>query len=76
MNFYNMLGFNFNAKMFMEGFAGVSNVILTDNPSFTEDDFKGVFPNFPIGEENKDDDGNYIPEEAFTLFIMMRNTAI
>lgn len=76
MNFYNMLGFNFNAKMFMEGFAGVSNVILTDNPSFTEDDFKGVFPNFPIGEENKDDDGNYIPEEAFTLFLMMANKAI
>ena len=76
MDFYGMLGFNFNAKMFMEGFAGVSNVILTDNPPFTEDDFKSVFPNFPIGEENKDANGNYIPEEAFTLFLMMANKAI
>lgn len=76
MDFYNMLGFNFNAKMFMECFSGVSNVILTDNPPFTADDFKNVFPIFPIGEENKGEDGIYIPEEAFTLFLMMADKSI
>lgn len=76
MDFYNMLGSNFNALMFMESPAGVSNIVLTDNPPFTKEDFTGVFPNFPVGSENADEQGNYIPNEAFTLFLLMANKAI
>lgn len=76
MDFYNMLGSNFNALMFMESPAGVSNIVLTDNPPFTKEDFMGVFPNFPVGSENADEQGNYIPNEAFTLFLLMANKAI
>lgn len=76
VDFYTMLGFTFNAKMYMESFAGVSNVILTSNPSFSVDDFKAVFPTFPIGKENADKNGNYVPEEAFALFLMMADKSI
>lgn len=76
MDFYNMLGSNFNALMFMESPAGVSNIVLTDNPPFTKEDFMGVFPNFPVDSENADEQGNYIPNEAFTLFLLMANKAI
>lgn len=76
IDIWSMLGFNNNATMFMEAFRGVSNVILTDNPQFTQDDFKSIFPIFPIGVENPDENGNYIPEEVFTLFMLMANKAI
>ena len=39
IDIWSMLGFNNNATMFMEAFRGVSNIILTENPQFTEDDF-------------------------------------
>ena len=48
IDIWSMLGFNNHATMFMEAFRGVSNIILTENPQFTEDDFKKVFPIFPI----------------------------
>lgn len=76
IDIYSMLGINNNAKMFMEAFEGVSNIILTGNPSYTQEDFTNVFPQFPIGEENKDSDGNYVPQEAFDLFLLMANKAI
>ena len=76
MDFYNMLGSNFNALMFMESPAGVSNIVLTDNPPFTKEDFMGVFPNFPKGRGGAGGRGNYIPNEAFTLFLLMANKAI
>ena len=76
IDIYSMMGYNNTAKMFMEAFTGVSNIILTDNPPFTQSDFSGIFPQFPIGEENKDSSGNYIPQEAFNLFLLMANKAI
>lgn len=65
-----LLGYTNAAHMMMETFKGASNVILTDNPEFTLDDFKGVFPVFPVG------DGGDIPEEVFNLFKAMADGAI
>ena len=76
IDIYGMLGLNSSAKMFMEAFEGVSNIILTDNPEYTQNDFNSVFPQFPIGEENKDANGNYIPQEVFNLFLLMANKSI
>lgn len=76
INIWGMLGYNNNATMLMEAFKGASNVILTDNPPFTKDDFLGYFPIFPIGVDNKDADGNYIPEELFNLFFVMADKSI
>ena len=38
----NILGDSNNAYMMMEIFRGASNVILTDNPEFTREDFEKI----------------------------------
>lgn len=76
LDFWKMLGVTYNAKIFMEAFGGASNVILTGNPPFEKSDFVEIFSVFPIGESNKDENGSFIPDEAFNLFIAMANAAI
>lgn len=76
IDFWSMLGYTNNANIFMEVFGGASNVILTSNPPFEQSDFISVFPIFPIGVENKDANGIYVPQEAFNLFLAMANAAI
>lgn len=70
-----LLGYNFNAKMFMGGPSGVSNVILTDNPEFTQEDFSKVFPQFSIASEDGSQEGT-VPYDAFFLFMLMANKSI
>ena len=49
INMWEMLGYTNNAKIFMETFSGpASNIILTDNPEFTLEDFQKTFPVFKI----------------------------
>lgn len=71
----NILGDSNNAYMMMEVFRGASNVILTDNPEFTRDDFSSIFPVFKLqdGTEVKHDE---IPEEVFNLFYNMANKSL
>lgn len=71
----NILGDSNNAYMMMEVFRGASNVILTDNPEFTRDDFNEIFPVFKLqdGTEIKQDE---IPIEVFNLFYNMANKSI
>lgn len=71
IDFWSMLGYTNNAYMMMEAFSSSSNVILTDNPEFTIDDFKSVFPVFTFGT-NKDE----IPEPVFNLFKTMADKSI
>ena len=72
----NILGDSNNAYMMMEIFRGASNVILTDNPEFTREDFSSIFPVFKLqdGTEIKQDE---IPTEVYNLFYLifyLRNT--
>lgn len=71
----NILGDSNNAYMMMEVFRGASNIILTDNPEFTRDDFSSIFPVFKLqdGTEVKQDE---IPEEVFNLFYNMANKSL
>lgn len=71
----NILGDSNNAYMMMEVFRGASNVILTDNPEFTRDDFNEIFPVFKLqdGAEIKQDE---IPIEVFNLFYNMANKSL
>lgn len=71
----NILGDSNNAYMMMEVFRGASNVILTDNPEFTRDDFNEIFPVFKLqnGIEIKQDE---IPTEVFNLFYNMANKSL
>ena len=71
----NILGDSNNAYMMMEVFRGASNVILTDNPELTRDDFSSIFPVFKLqdGTEVKQDE---IPEEVFNLFYNMANKSL
>ena len=71
----NILGDSNNAYMMMEVFRGASNVILTDNPEFTRDDFSSIFPVFKLqdGTEVQQDE---IPEEVFNLFYNMANKSL
>lgn len=71
----NILGDSNNAYMMMEVFRGASNVILTDNPDFTRDDFNEIFPVFKLqdGTEIKQDE---IPIEVFNLFYNMANKSL
>lgn len=64
-----MLGYTNNAYIMQEAFRNSSNVVLTDNPEFTQDDFSAIFPVFVIGE-------NGIPVEVFNLFKAMADAAI
>lgn len=71
----NILGDSNNAYMMMEVFRGASNVILTDNPEFTRDDFNEIFPVFKlqnVTEINQDE----IPTEVFNLFYNMANKSL
>lgn len=72
---WGMLGYQNNATMFMEAFSGASNVILTDNPQFTKEDFKSVFPAFPIGE-NTDSQSLLIPIPFVDMIIAMADKVI
>ena len=70
-----LLGYTNAATMMMRTFAGASNVILTDNPEFTLDDFRAVFPVFAIcsfGEASEDK----VPFEVYNLFKAMADGAI
>ncbi len=71
----NILGDSNNAYMMMEVFRGASNVILTDNPEFTRDDFNEIFPVFKLqnGTEINQDE---IPTEVFNLFYNMANKSL
>lgn len=71
IDFWGMLGYTNNAYMFMEVFGGSSNVILTDNPPFTIEDFKEVFPVFLFGE-----DAGQIPVPVFNLFKAMSDKSM
>lgn len=75
LDIVNMLGYTNNAYMMMEAFRGSSNVILTDNPEYSVEDFSIVFPVFPIqtGSEPANED---IPIEVFNLFLGMANASI
>lgn len=72
VDFWSMLGYTNNAWMFMEAFGGSSNIILTDNPSYTIEMFKATFPVFKVGVADSD----AIPEPAFNLFKAMADKTI
>ena len=67
-----MLGYTNNAKIMMETFRDSSNIITTDNPPFTVDDFSGIFPQFPINTGSPDS----VPTEVFNLFKAMADASI
>lgn len=70
----NILGDSNNAYMMMEVFRGASNVILTDNPEFTRDDFNEIFPIFRLQDVNYNQED--IPVEVFNLFYNMANKSL
>ena len=63
----NILGDSNNAYIMMEVFRGASNVILTDNPEFTRDDFSSIFPVFKL-QDGTTIDQDEIPSEVYNLF--------
>ncbi len=67
-----LLGYSNNAKIMMEVFGGSSNVILTDNPEFTQEDFSKIFPVFVISDE--EDSG--VPVAVYNLFKAMADKSI
>ena len=70
-----LLGYTNNACMMMETFAGASNVILTDNPTFEQSEFTAVFPVFKLatsGTTGTDE----IPQAVYNLFKAMADGAI
>lgn len=75
LDFVDMLGYTNNAYMMMEAFRGSSNVILTDNPEYTVEDFMLVFPVFPVQSGQELAEGE-IPVEVFNLFLGMANASI
>lgn len=64
-----------SGKMFMETFSGVSNIHVTDNPPFTQEDFTEIFPVFPISDEY-DPKTPSIPQPFFNVVLAMANAAI
>lgn len=70
-----MLGYTNNAHMMMEAFESSSNIILSDNPNFTQTDFSSVFPVFKIADTEVTDGGE-IPQSVFNLFKAMSDKAI
>lgn len=64
-----------SGKMFMETFSGVSNIHVTDNPPFTQEDFTEIFPVFPISDEY-DPKTPSIPQPFFNVVLAMTNAAI
>ena len=76
INMWEMLGYTNNAKIFMETFSGpASNIILTDNPEFTLEDFQKTFPVFNIKDEF-DPINKVIPIEFFNLILDMANKSL
>lgn len=71
-NFYEALGIVSVAKIYEDIFNSASNVILTDNPVFTKEDFSSVFPQFSCGDSDCDN----IPEVVFNIFLSMANSAL
>lgn len=72
LDYYSMLGANNTALINMiELFRNGSPIITTDNPPFTQEDFSGIFPIFPIGSQQ-----GQIPSEVFNLFLGMANHTI
>ena len=65
----NILGDSNNALIMMEHFKSSPNIILTDNPEFTANDFYSIFPAFFDCPEK-------IPVEVINLFIAMAHKAI
>ena len=74
-DFYNALGIVSVAKIYEDIFSSASNVILTDNPSFSKEDFSSVFPQFSFGDTNQDNQDN-IPDIVFNIFLSMANAAL
>lgn len=75
MTIQNILGDSNNAYIMMEVFRSASNVILSDNPEFTREDFSKIFPVFKLQDGatvNQDE----IPEEVYNLFYNMANASI
>ena len=75
MSIEGLLGYTNAARMMMETFAGASNVILTDNPTFTQADFTEVFPIFNISTGSYGEE-DVIPQAVFNLFKGMADSAI
>lgn len=78
VDYWSMLGYTNNATMMMEVFGSPSNIILTDNPSYTLDDFKSTFPVFVFSytDEETGEETEGIPEAVFNLFLDMANKSI
>ena len=74
-DFWQMLGYQNNATMFMEAFSGVSNIVITDNPEFTQEDFTSTFPVFPI-TDSFDSENPSIPTAFFNMVMAMANSTI
>ena len=72
IDFWSMLGYTNNAQIMMEVFGNPSNIILTDNPEYTQEMFSSVFKVFVISDEEKDG----IPTYVFKLFKSMADKAI
>lgn len=70
-----ILGDTNNAYIMMEVFKSASNVILSDNPEFTREDFSAIFPVFKLqdGSAVQQDE---IPTEVFNLFYNMANKSL
>lgn len=71
----NILGDSNNAYMMMELFRNASNVILTDNPEFTREDFSSVFPVFKL-QDGTTVQQDEIPDAVFNLFYNMANNSL
>lgn len=74
VDYWSMLGYTNNATIMMEVFGSSSNIILTDNPEYTLEDFSAIFPVFLFS-----DDGSVegtIPMPVFNLFLSMANASI
>lgn len=76
IDFWGMLGGNTSAKMYMEIFRSPSNIILTDNPPYTQEDFTKTFPKFVINDSESENEGEGIPYAVFNLFLSMANHSI
>lgn len=89
-NFWPMLGCTYNANLLMETFSGASGIIIGDNPEFTLEDFKSVFPVFLIEEPQPIVDISELPTDpptenvqqqviplaVFNLFYAMADAAL
>lgn len=73
VDFWSMLGYTNNAWMMMEVFGGSSNIILTDNPEYTQAMFSATFPVFKFVTE---EDPTGIPVPVFNLFKAMADKVI